>query len=224
MSISPLATPPAFNPKRAPILSQIIGRPAGALGTKTSHVAAPPKQAAEDAPFDVREAYAAHGAALFAFAFNGLGDRTDAEDCVQEAFIRAWKGRERYSSSRGSVRTWLFAIERNLIIDALRSRSRRPSPSGEQKIESASEPVTEDLLIVERLAIYEALAGLSVEHREVIVAVKLDGMDYQELSERTGIPIATLRTRMYYGLRSLRKTLGDGARDGAETTALQSLR
>lgn len=223
MSISPLAAPSAFDPKRAPTLSQIIARPAGAHGIKAPHVAATPTQVAEDAPFDVREAYAAHGAALFAFAFNGLGDRTDAEDCVQEAFIRAWKGRERYSSSRGSVRTWLFAIERNLIIDALRARSRRPSPSGEQKIEAASEPLTEDQLIVERLAIYEALAGLSAEHREVIVAVKLDGMGYQELSERTGIPVATLRTRMYYGLKSLRKTLGEDARDGADPFALQTL-
>lgn len=223
MSISPLSAPSAFDPKRAPMLGQIISRPAQILSSTTAYAAAPPMPVAEDVPFDVREAYAAHGAALFAFALNGLGDRTDAEDCVQEAFIRAWKGRERYSSSRGSVRTWLFAIERNLIIDSLRSRARRPSPSAEQKIESASDPVTEDLVIVERLAIYEALAALSVEHREVIVAVKLDGMEYQELSERTGIPVATLRTRMYYGLRSLRKTLGDDDRDGAETSSLQRL-
>lgn len=166
-----------------------------------------------DAPFDVREAFAEHGSSLFSFALNALGDRSEAEDCVQEAFIRAWRSRERYSSSRGSVRTWLFAIVRNLIIDSLRARTRRPAPSEAELIEWLSEPVTEDLLIVERLVLYESLASLTYEHRQVIAAVQLNGVGYRELSEQTGIPIATLRTRMYYGLRSLRTALGGHAQD-----------
>ncbi|PRZ17827.1 sigma-70 family RNA polymerase sigma factor [Nesterenkonia sandarakina] len=167
----------------------------------------------DERPFDVREAFADHGAALFSFALNALGDRAEAEDCVQEAFIRAWRNRDRYSSSRGSVRTWLFAIERNLVIDSLRARSRRPAPSDPEKIEWASEPVTEDLVIIERLVLYESLATLTFEHREVITAVQLDGVGYQELSAQTGVPVATLRTRMYYGLRSLRLALGGNAYD-----------
>ncbi|MBO0596491.1 sigma-70 family RNA polymerase sigma factor [Nesterenkonia sp. E16_7] len=163
--------------------------------------------------FNAEEAYAAHGRVLFSFALNALGDRVEAEDCVQETFIRAWRSRERYSSSRGSVRTWLFAIARNLVIDALRSRARRPEPSDAGKIERASEPVTEDLQIVERLALYESLATLTFEHRQVIAAVQLHGGSYQDLSEQTGVPVATLRTRMYYGLRSMRTALGSsGAR------------
>lgn len=175
--------------------------------------------AGEDVPFDVREAFAAHGGALFAFALNALGDRSEAEDCVQEAFIRAWRNRDRYSSSRGSVRTWLFAIARNLVIDALRARARRPAPSDPEKIEWASEPVAEDLLIVERLVLYESLATLTFEHREVIFAVQLNGVGYEELSEQTGVPVATLRTRMYYGLRSLRRALGGNAHDGGNAVA-----
>lgn len=161
----------------------------------------------DDASFDVREAFAEHGGSLFGFALNALGDRAEAEDCVQEAFIRAWRSRERYTTARGSVRTWLFAIMRNLVTDALRARARRPVPSDQEKTEWASEPVTEDVPIVERLALYEALATLTYEHRQVIVAVHLEGVKYQELSELTGIPVATLRTRMYYGLRSLRTAL-----------------
>jgi RNA polymerase sigma-70 factor (ECF subfamily) len=172
-----------------------------------------PTTSEDPTPFDVRAAFADHGAALFSFALNGLGDRAEAEDCVQEAFIRAWRSRERYRSSLGSVRTWLFAIERNLIVDALRARVRRPAPSEPEKIEWASEPVTEDLRIVERLVLYAALATLTIEHREVIAAVKLDGLGYQELSERTGVPVATLRTRMYYGLRGLRAALEDPEQD-----------
>lgn len=172
-----------------------------------------------DTPFDVREAFTEHGRALFSFALNALGDRAEAEDCVQEAFIRAWRNRGRYSSSRGSVRTWLFAITRNLVTDALRARARRPAPSDPEKIEWTSEPVPEDFLIVERLALYECLATLTYEHRQVIAAVQLNGVGYQELSEQTGVPVATLRTRMYYGMRSLRSALGGHAYDGDDAFA-----
>lgn len=161
----------------------------------------------DEASFDVPEAFAKHGSTLFGFALNALGDRAEAEDCVQEAFIRAWRSRERYIGTRGSVRTWLFAIVRNLVTDALRARARRPAPSDQEKIEWASESVTEDVSIVERLALYEALATMTYEHRQVIVAVQLEGVKYRELSELTGIPVATLRTRMYYGLRLLRTAL-----------------
>lgn len=173
----------------------------------------------DDSPFEVQDAFAEHGGALYSFALNALGDRAEAEDCVQEAFIRAWRSRDRYSTSRGSVRTWLFAITRNLVIDALRARARRPAPSDAEKIEWASEPVTEDLLIVERLVLYESLSTLTYEHREVIAAVQLDGVGYQELSERTGIPVATLRTRMYYGMRSLRAAMGGDAHDDGNAFA-----
>lgn len=168
--------------------------------------------------FNVAEAYSAHGRDLFQFALNGLGDRDEAQDCVQEAFIRAWRSADRYSDSRGSVRTWLFAITRNLVIDSLRARARRARPSDPEQLETASEPVPADLSVVERMVVVEALAGLSVEHRQVIVAVQLDGMRYQELSDATGIPVATLRTRMYYGLRSLRTTLGDLAPGDADAS------
>lgn len=163
-----------------------------------------------DPPFDIQQALGEHGGALFAFAFNALSDRSEAEDCVQETFIRAWRSRHRYSSSRGSVRTWLFAIARNLVIDALRARVRRPTPTDSEKLEWIGEPVTEDLRIVERLALYECLATLTVEHRQVISAVQLHGVRYWELSEQTGVPVATLRTRMYYGLKALRAALAGG--------------
>lgn len=166
----------------------------------------------DDASFDVPEAFAEHGSALFAFALNALGDRVEAEDCVQEAYIRAWRSRDRFDASRGSARTWLFAITRNLVIDSLRARARRPTPADSVKIEQAIEPVTEDASIVDRLAVFEALATLTPEHREVIAAVQLDGIGYQELSEQTGVPVATLRTRMYYGLRALRACLGEDGR------------
>lgn len=172
-----------------------------------------------DAHFDVRKAYADHGRALFSYALNTLGDRAEAEDCVQETFIRAWRSRDRYSDSRGSLRTWLFAIMRNLVIDALRARARRPSPSSEEQMDWTSLLVTEDPMIEDRLTLYESMASLTPEHLEVISAVQLNGVSYQELSEQTGVPVATLRTRMYYGLQSLRRALGGTAQDEGDAFA-----
>lgn len=172
-----------------------------------------------DEPFDVSAAFAQHGGTLFRFALNALGDRAEAEDCVQELFIRAWRSRSLYDSSRGSVRTWLFAMARNLITDSLRARSRRPAPSDPESIGWEKEPVTEELPIVERLDLYESLANLTYEHRQVIAAVRLNGVGYRELSAQTGIPVATLRTRMYYGLKSLRTALGGYADDEADAVA-----
>lgn len=178
----------------------------------------------EETTFNVAESYAAHGAALFAYALNALDDRAEAQDCVHEAFIRAWRNRTRSNSSRGSARTWLFAIERNLVVDALRARARRPVPSDSEKIQQVSTPVTEDLVIVERVTLYESLASLTPEHREVIAAVQLDGLGYGELSDRTGVPVATLRTRMYYGLRALRTALRDPAQDAEDAGAPAGVR
>ncbi|MDQ3359330.1 MAG: sigma-70 family RNA polymerase sigma factor [Actinomycetota bacterium] len=160
--------------------------------------------------FDVRRAYDEHGRVIFGFALNGIGDRGAAEDCVQETFLRAWRARDRYSSEIGTERTWLFAIARNVVVDALRARGRRPTPVSEEVVSAASSPVIEQAAIVDRLVLLEGMARMTPEHRQVIAAVQLDGMTYQQLSDRTGVTVSTLRTRMFYGLRALRETLGEG--------------
>jgi RNA polymerase sigma-70 factor (ECF subfamily) len=65
---------------------------------------------------------------------------------------------------------------------------------------------------LERLRLIEGLSKISDEHREVVLAVHVDGLSYAELSKRTGIPVPTLRTRAFYGLRALRAHL-DGPED-----------
>jgi RNA polymerase sigma-70 factor (ECF subfamily) len=168
----------------------------------------------EDAmtPFDVRAAFVEHGRALFGFAYNSTRDTAIAEDCVQETFVRAWRARGKYTSARASERTWLFAIARNVVIDQMRERARRPTPVEDESIERRPTPVAESDAVDDRVTLYSGLAQLSEEHRAVIVAVQLDGMTYQQLEAMTGVPAATLRTRMFYGLRALRTVLGEGER------------
>lgn len=160
--------------------------------------------------FDLDAAWEDHGAALLGYCVNVLGDRHGAEDCVQEVFVRAWRARESYEPSRGSTRTWLFGIARNVLVDAIRARARHATPVDDDGVADLMppEPAAQDGVAV-RLAIAEALALLSPEHREVVVAIKLEGLTYAELAARNGVPVATLRTRAFHALRALRADLGN---------------
>lgn len=155
--------------------------------------------------FDVAVAYDRHAREIFGFALNAVRDRGTAEDCVQETFVRAWRARDRFDPSRGGVRTWLFAIARNVVKDSYRRGERIPEPVEDGSLpELVGSGPTDP---VDRLAMTQALATLSEEHRQAVVAVHLLGVGYPELSERLGVPVATLRTRTFYGLRALRRHL-----------------
>lgn len=160
--------------------------------------------------FDLAEAWHEHGRVLLGYAVNALGDRYAAEDCVQETYLRAWRARDRYAEHRGSLRTWLFAIARNVVVDAARARARRATPVDDDGVARLlpPEPGAEER-VEARVLLVEALATLSPEHREVLVATKLEGLSYAELAARNGVPLATLRTRAYHALRALRATLGE---------------
>src|SRR5256886_17065123 len=77
----------------------------------------------------VRAVYAAAGPELYRFAMRSLGDRGLAEEAVQETFVRAWRAADRFDDELGSLRTWLFAIVRNVVIDLSRARAVRPGLS-----------------------------------------------------------------------------------------------
>ncbi|MGV8875856.1 MAG: sigma-70 family RNA polymerase sigma factor [Rhodococcus sp. (in: high G+C Gram-positive bacteria)] len=167
--------------------------------------------------FDVAAAYDEHASAMLGFAVNALRDRTLAEDCVQETFLRAWRARSRFETSRGSLRTWLFAIERNVIVDVQRSRTRMPVPASDriEDTDRLSGAISRDTSpdVDERLRIIGALSMLSPDHRQVVVAIHLAGSTYAELSASTGVAVRTLRTRAFYALRALRDHL-----DGKDET------
>lgn len=170
--------------------------------TQPDSPSAPRARAVGD--LDLVAAFDEHGSALLGFAVNALRDRGLAEDCVQETFLRAWRSRERYAAERASPRTWLFAIARNVIVDAHRSVQRLPRIVPAEVLDDVP---GDDVDPLEPLMMVEALARLSPEHRQVVVAIHLRGESYAEVSAATGVAVATLRTRTFYALKALRTHL-----------------
>jgi len=152
---------------------------------------------------DVREAYAAHSGELYGFALRSLADAGLAEEAVQETFVRAWRAGERFDPQLGSLRTWLFAILRNVVIDLGRARAVRPAVA-EGGVEPAVEPFEQALSAWQ---IEEAMRRIGEEHRRVIFETYYRGRPYAEVAEELGIPEGTVKSRVYYGLRALRVVL-----------------
>jgi len=158
----------------------------------------------------VREAYAAHGGELYGFAMRSLRDHGLAEEAVQETFIRAWRAGERFDPQIGSLRTWLFAILRNVVIDIGRARSARPEVLDEAP-EGSDEPLEQALLAWQ---VEEALRRIGTSHRQVIVETYFRGRPYAELATELGVPEGTVKSRVYYGLRALRNALEELGYEG----------
>jgi RNA polymerase sigma-70 factor (ECF subfamily) len=152
---------------------------------------------------DVREAYAAHSGELYGFALRSLGDSGLAEEAVQETFVRAWRAGERFDPEIASLRTWLFAILRNVVIDLGRARAARPRVADEG-IEPSVEPLEQALLSWQ---IEEAMRRIGEDHRHVLVETHFRGRPYGEVAAELGVPEGTVKSRVYYGLRALRVVL-----------------
>jgi RNA polymerase sigma-70 factor (ECF subfamily) len=152
---------------------------------------------------DVREAYAAHAGELYGFAARSLGDSGLAEEAVQETFLRAWRAGERFDPQIGSLRTWLFAILRNVVIDLGRARAVRPQLA-DGEVESAVEPIDEALLSWQ---VEEAMRRIGDDHRRVLVETYYRGRLYADVAKELGVPEGTVKSRVYYGLRALRVVL-----------------
>ncbi|GAC1305300.1 MAG: sigma-70 family RNA polymerase sigma factor [Acidimicrobiales bacterium] len=150
-------------------------------------------------------AYTAHGAELYGFARRALDDDGQAEEVVQETFLRAWRAGDRFDPDIASLRTWLFAICRNVIVDTARARSLRPASAVTPVLDR---PVEDDVDgVLRSWQVEEALRRITADHRTAIVETYFRGRSASEVAGDLGVPVGTVRTRLFYGLRALRLTL-----------------
>jgi RNA polymerase sigma-70 factor (ECF subfamily) len=153
----------------------------------------------------LRAAYATHGPELYRFAVRALGDNGAAEEVVQETFLRAWRSGDRFDPSLGSLRTWLFAIARNVVIDVTRRKAARPQWLSDVPPEGGLEDPLENIMLAWQVE--EALRRISDDHRVAIVETYYRGRPHAEVAAELRIPEGTLRSRIFYGLKALRLAL-----------------
>ncbi len=156
--------------------------------------------------FGLRAAFLAHSGELVGFARRALGDAQLAEEAAQETFVRAWRYRERFDPSLGSMRTWLFAIERRLVIDLARARAiRRTEPLPPDKAEDEDEDAIARAM--QAWQVEEAIRRLRDEHRHVLVEIYYRGRPSRSVADELGIPDGTVRSRLFYALKALKLVL-----------------
>jgi RNA polymerase sigma-70 factor, ECF subfamily len=145
-----------------------------------------------------------------------LGNRSLAEDLVQEVFLKVWRSADTFDSSRGSFSTWLYRVTRSCALDLYRKRASRVRqvPDGAPHIAAARDSSAGPQEVVDESwlswRVSRALEALDAPRREVIELAYFGGLSQREVSERTGVPLGTVKTRTASAFRRLRRELAVG--------------
>jgi RNA polymerase sigma-70 factor, ECF subfamily len=150
-----------------------------------------------------------HAPALLRFLLRlTRGERQTAEDMLQETMLRAWRHLDSLPADRDDSRRWLFTVARRIAIDSVRRRQTRPVEVGLTDLTWVPDSVdsigTADAAEAIRLAFQE----LTPSHRTVLTEIYVRGAGLDEVAERLGVPVGTVKSRAHYALRSLRTALG----------------
>jgi RNA polymerase sigma-70 factor, ECF subfamily len=158
---------------------------------------------------------------VFNLAYRLLGDFEEAKDISQTAFVRAYESLEGFRGT-STFYTWLYRIVVNAALDARKARSRRPETGMEVMEDLASDrrrrpagqtdgsdPVERVLGAERQQRIAEAIAGLDDEYRVVVLLRDVEGFDYAEIAEVTGLPAGTVKSRLHRARLLLRDRLKD---------------
>jgi RNA polymerase sigma-70 factor (ECF subfamily) len=170
----------------------------------------------------LEELYNRYGVQVFSMAYGILKDYALAEDLAQEVFVALWTRAGRFDAARGIFRHWFLHLAHNRVIDEVRRRRRVAMMDADRAPEDAtlglvSSGDTADEAITSVLAgeAREALRALPEEQRVVIVMAYMEGATQQEIAQRTGTPLGTVKTRLRLGLGKLRQTMQAPAAEGA---------
>ena len=147
---------------------------------------------------------------LYGTAVLMTGDRAQAEEHVQEAFLAAWRGMQGFHSER-PVKPWLVRILVNTVVSQRRRRAVSTVPlEYESEADDAARPAEEIEAQHDRLAIREALAGLNPDQRQVVVLRFFAGLTVPQLAEAIGVREGTVKSRLHRALGQLRDQMTTG--------------
>jgi RNA polymerase sigma-70 factor, ECF subfamily len=155
--------------------------------------------------------YDRFGRVAYGLALRIVRDPALAQDAVQDAFLGAWRTAASFDSRRGKAQTWLLTLVHRRAVDVVRREERRRA---EQLADDAPAPASaatdeEAALREQRRTVQDALARLPADQREALELAYYGGLTQTELAERLGIPLGTVKSRVFAGLARLRDLLGE---------------
>jgi RNA polymerase sigma-70 factor (ECF subfamily) len=169
------------------------------------------------------ELYDRHGRVAYGLALRILRDPALAEDAVQEAFLGVWRSAATFVPERAKASSWILTLVHRRAVDLVRREERRRVEPLEDEARPDTEGSAADVawLRLERERVQEALRRLPDHEREALELAYYGGFTQSQLAERLGLPIGTIKSRMFSGLARLRELLEPGAH-GDEWTPTHS--
>ena len=159
--------------------------------------------------------YDRYGRPAYSLARRICADDGIAEDVVQEVFLAFWRDPTRFDASRGSFGTWLLTLVHHKSVDAVRREStirRRTVPAAEDGDEWSAPPGpgADQAALGKVVAgqVRDALGGLPAEQRQALALAYYGGYTQREVAALTGVPLGTVKSRMFTGVQRLRSVLG----------------
>jgi RNA polymerase sigma-70 factor (ECF subfamily) len=157
--------------------------------------------------------YDRYSRTVYGVGLNILGDRSTVEELVQDVFLKVWRSSRTFDPSRSSFSTWLYRVTRSAAIDLYRKRAHKvhPVPNGELHVAAARDFSEDPQKMVDESwlswRVSRALEVLDAPHREVIELAYFRGFSQREISERSGMPLGTVKSRTKRAFERLRGEL-----------------
>ena len=163
------------------------------------------------------ELYDRYGRVAYGLALRIVRDRALAEDAVQEAFLAVWRSAGAFLAEQGKPSTWILTLVHRRAVDLVRREERRRADPLEELDHPTGEATDEEAwLRAQRQVVQEALRKLPPDQREAIELAYYGGFTQSELAERLGLPLGTIKSRMFVGLqtaaRAARRSRARGGR------------
>ncbi|HSK98902.1 MAG TPA: sigma-70 family RNA polymerase sigma factor [Rubrobacteraceae bacterium] len=152
--------------------------------------------------------YDRHSRAAYSLAYRMMGEKQAAEDLVQDAMLKIWRGAGSYRAERGSVRTWILSIVHNRGIDQLRSLASRRRTQEKVEAEAPrsqpSEAFAESWRNSQREQVRAAMRTLPPEQLKILELAYFSGYTHVEIADMLDLPLGTVKGRMRLGLQKIR--------------------
>ena len=164
------------------------------------------------------ELYDRVGRVAYGLALRVLRDERHAEDAVQEAFLQVWRSAATFRAERAKASTWILTLVHRRAVDLVRREERRQAdPLTDDSPAGVAPEETEEAawLRFERERVQAALKQLPDVQREALELAYYGGFSQSELAERLGVPLGTIKSRMFAGLARLRELLDDSTQEGS---------